>query len=503
MSDPIENLRRQAKRLRKSWENSAPEAIARLEAVLPPAKRGNPQHAEFLHVIARERNFTSWPALKAAAETDGLDKAEKQQRLKIALFHGQNHVVRALLDQTPDLARGILGLEIALYDLPAVEAAITNDPACATRKLGPRTPILHLCFSRYIHIAPKKKRDMLRIAALLVAHGANVNDGFEQEPGSGYLLPALYGALGHANNLALAEWLLDHGANPNDEESLYHSTELGHHDGLRLLLKHGATTKGTNALIRMLDFDDLKGARILLEHGADPNEVAHEHPSGEPIPIIPSLHQAARRGRDGRFADLLLEFGADATFEWQGYTPWAVARIYGNASFADALAACGYDSDLSAEDQVLADCAALVKTAERVKFSSLPKETRLLLTRIASMPGRVDHAKALIAAGFDPDYPDEMGLPPLHLAGWAGRSDMLRYLLTLGPDLSHKNGYGGNALETVVHGSENAPRDAETDHAECIRLLIGAGAEPTPLLIENAGDPEISELLRQLASETA
>ncbi len=56
----------------------------------------------------------------------------------------------------------------------------------------------------------------------------------------------------------------------------------------------------------MLDFDNLEGAQLLIDYGADPNEFAPDHPSGEPIPTISALHQAARRGRDGRFAELLL-----------------------------------------------------------------------------------------------------------------------------------------------------------------------------------------------------
>ena len=225
-------------------------------------------------------------------------------------------------------------------------AALAADPAAATRAVGLRTPILHLAFSRHIHAAPDKRDDMLAIADLLVAAGADVNDAWTTGLASGFRLSALYGALGHADNMALAEWLLEHGADPDDGESLYHATELGHHEGLKLLIRHGVRPAGTNALARMLDFDDIDGVRLLLDHGADPNERVPEHPSGEGLPSIPALHQAARRGRDGRFADLLLERGGDPLARWQGHTPYALARIYGNASFAAALAARGHATPL-------------------------------------------------------------------------------------------------------------------------------------------------------------
>jgi ankyrin repeat protein len=74
------------------------------------------------------------------------------------------------------------------------------------------------------------------------------------------------------NNMPLASWLLEHGADPNDGESLYHSTELGHHEGLRLLLAHGADPKGTNALLRAMDFHDIEAVKMLMEAGAEVDE---------------------------------------------------------------------------------------------------------------------------------------------------------------------------------------------------------------------------------------
>ena len=38
-----------------------------------------------------------------------------------------------------------------------------------------------------------------------------------------------------------------------------------------------------------------------------------------------------------------------------------------------------------------------------------------------------------------------------------GLPEVMAYFLSLGPDLSHVNGYGGNLVTTIIHGSENAP----------------------------------------------
>ena len=73
----------------------------------------------------------------------------------------------------------------------------------------------------------------------------------------------------------------------NDGESLYHSTELGDADGLRLLLARGADPKGTNTLLRAMDFDNAM-VGLLLDAGADPN--------GSSTPGYNALHHAALRG---------------------------------------------------------------------------------------------------------------------------------------------------------------------------------------------------------------
>lgn len=494
MIPSIDDLRREAKRLRKAHAAGDRAALGRVAAHPPRAPGRALRHGDFLHVVAQENGFESWPRLKFAAETVGLDRAARQKRLKTALFHGQGWAVARLLAETPDLAKGRLDLEIALYHRSAVEAALARDPQAATRRIGPRTPILHLAFSRHVHAAPEKRADMIAIAESLVAHGADVDDACPPEPGSPHRLSALYGALGHANNMLLAEWLLAHGADPNDEESLYHATELGHHDGLKLLMRHGARTRGTNALARMLDFDDLEGARLLLDYGADPNEIVAEHPSGEPVPQIPALHQAARRMRDGRFAKLLLAQGADPGLVWQGHTAHALARIYGNADFAAALAAAGHGAALDPVEQVLADCAE-GRVAGRLDPRALSAEDRLILTRIIGFPERLDHAKALVAAGIAPDDPDEMGLTPLHLALWHGLPQPAGWLIGQGADLHHRNAYGGDAVETCIHGWENAPESAEADHIACMRLLLDAGPGPEPHVVRGAGDPDMAAFL--------
>ena len=497
MPSEIDRLRQAARRLKKDFARGDADAVRRLRLQVPEPKE--PRHADFLHVIARENGHRTWPELKFALEAKNLTRVERAERLTRALYFGQLWVIRKLLEDDPTLPAENLGLQSATYDVEAVRAAIAPDEAVATRPIGGRSPLLHLAYSHYFKVAPDREPAMLELAALLVSHGTDVNDGFAPERDSDHRLSALYGALGHAGNLVLARWLLEHGADPNDNESLYHATELGHRDGLKLLIEFGAKPGGTNALLRALDFDDTEAARLLLEHGADPNEAVTGHPSGQPVDSTPALHHAAKRLCSAAIVNLLLDHGADAEAVWEGHTPYALAAIYGNREMVRILEERGHATRLTATETVLAGCARGEVPASPIAAASLQEADRGLLTQLVWRPGALDQVKALVAAGLDPDATDAMGLTPLHVAGWEGLPDYVAYFLTLHPDLTYHNAFGGNALETVIHGSEFCPQADNRDHIACARLILEAGARLDPAWIDACGNEAMVLFLQSWA----
>lgn len=493
MSDDLPTLRRAAKRLRRGFATE-PTARARVEAVLGPCEAL--KHADALHVIAREAGYESWPKLKFAHEAARMSRAARVERLERALYFGQAWVVSALLGDDPGLSADDLGLMLATYDLAGVRRALER-PGAATTPIRKRPPIAHLAFSHYIHMAPEKSADMLRIADLLLAAGADPNDGVPAEPGSEHRLSMLYGALGHANNLALTEWLLQRGATPDDNESLYHATELPHADGLRLLIRHKVRVSGTNALPRALDFDDAEKVRLLLDAGADPNEAVQGHPSGQPIDTIPALHQAARRWCGAEVVRALLRQGADPALRWRGLSAYETARLFGNHAAAAVLDAAGHGQDLDPDMALLAACADGTPPGRRLDPARLPREVQRLPVEIAGRPGRLAHLEALMLAGLDPDATNDMGLTPLHIAAWEGVAEHVRYFLTLSPDLAYKNAYGGDALGTAIHGAEFSPHRAERDHIACAALLLAAGAVLDPRQAEETGNEAMALFLSE------
>lgn len=492
MTTNLDILRRQAKQLRRAFLAGDGDARRRVDAVL--GDRTPFKHADALQVIAQEAGHDSWPKLKAAYEIADMTRADRIKRLQIALYYGQHWVTDTLLKTEPDLPAYDFGLQIALYECDAVLAAIGREPGAATRPWAGRAPLLHLTFSKHIHAAPERADDMIAIANALAEAGADINAGVPAEPGSDHLLSPLYGALGHADNMRLAAWLLERGANPNDNESLYHATELGHHDGLKLLLAHGASPDGTNALARALDFDDTDAVALLLQAGANTNEDTAPHPSGQPVQAIPALHQAARRMCSRKTAELLIAHGAQGGTRYNGHTAYAFARMFGNRAVASVLEHTETALSLTAEEQIIAD-AADGRVTGQLSQSLLTDEMRRMMCRVAAFGDRLEHIQTLHAIGIDPDWTEEMGMPAVHIAGWEGHPDLVVWLLGLEPDLTHRNDYGGDLIGTIIHGAEFCPKRAERDHVACARHALSAGCRVQRSEIELCGVEEMTSLL--------
>ncbi len=487
-------LAERARDLLAAARHGDPGAVSTLNASSGPAREFRLSDA--LHAVAGDAGFSGWAAGRMAADDGAMDREDRIDRLRIALVHGQHWVVRRLIDDDPEIANADLAIELALYDEASIASRLRDDPESATRKIGGKPPIMHLAMSRHIHAAPEKHADMLNIASALLRSGADVNDGIPAEPDSPHMLSALYAALCHADNFDLGRWLLHQGADPDDDESLYHSTELEHADATRLLLKHGARVDGTNALLRAIDFNDHLTVRLLIGHGASVDAQPRDHPGGEPSLMVPAMHHAARRMCDADMARLLLEAEADVTLLHHGHSPFAYSRIYGNRAIAEVIEDGGGDTGLDPTESVLAALADDT-SPHGMQMADIEPTPEIggLLANLAPWPGRLDHLKRLVGFGFDPNATDEMGMTPLHVAGWEGLPDTMGWLLSLSPSLDHVNGFGGDLLSTIIHGSENCPQRRARDHIACARLALEAGVPLGVRAIRFAGNRDMAEFL--------
>ncbi|MGI9390191.1 MAG: ankyrin repeat domain-containing protein, partial [Boseongicola sp.] len=152
----------------------------------------------------------------------------------------------------------------------------------------------------------------------------------------------------------------------------------------------------------------------------------------------------------------------------------------------------------TSEEGAIADAVA-GRPALRINPDQLPEQTRDMIRSQIHLPNALHRTRALVDVGLPFDNADPQGLTPVQIAGWEGLLDVMEYLLSLGPDLDHINGYGGTLLSTIIHGSENAPPRKPRDHISCARLALEAGVSLPRATIEFAGEAEMSGFLSDWA----
>jgi ankyrin repeat protein len=234
--------------------------------------------------------------------------------LEAATWHGTLERAEALLAARPELASGSIHAAAVLGDDAAVRRFLAQDPRSVTATAAPYggDALNYLGLSKYLRLDPQRSDGFLRAATALLDAGADPNTGFWTTGEHPERETALYGAAGVAHHAALTRLLLERGADPNDEEAVYHSPESYDNDAMRLLVETGRLTPENLVLmlIRKHDWHDYDGARWLLEHGADPNR---ERSRG----WLP-LHHALARDNGLATIALLLDHGADPSLAKDG-----------------------------------------------------------------------------------------------------------------------------------------------------------------------------------------
>src|SRR3954447_13486088 len=222
------------------------EAKARVKA-----SHGALKLADAQREIARALGAASWPRLVRRVEAEAVAREDRARRLVVEATNGRRDHAEALLALDPELAREGFDAALVLGDVARVRAALGRDTGLATRPGGARDwlPLLYPCHSAFLGGA--RTEGLVECARALLAAGADPDSSWEHpEFGS---LGALYGAAGVAHEPRMTALLLEAGADPNDDESVYHATETGDDTCLRLLLDAGARVEGTNALAHCLD----------------------------------------------------------------------------------------------------------------------------------------------------------------------------------------------------------------------------------------------------------
>lgn len=389
-------------------------------------------------------------------------------------------------------------LAVALLrgDLPEAQRRLSS--AAVHQPLGPLAapPLVYAAFSSLARL-PQCQAGLVATVQWLLTQGADANTRWPQPSMGGESLPVLYGAVARAQSHDMVQALLDAGADPNDNESLYHATEQCDRRMLDALMTAGARWSGTNALFRQLDFDNLEGLRQCLALGADANELG----AGGNRP----LHHALIRGRSVDFVRLLIAHGAQAlATNAQGQTAAEVAMRCGDT---DSLAllrehgAAPLQANADGIDSFIAACATADESAARRHLDQHPHavaqldELGLRLLPDQAQRGKLASVRLMLTLGWPVATPGDWQASALNQAAFRGDAAMVRLLQSHGAHWSERNGYGGNALGSCLHAALNEPPLADADHATVLALLLAQGATPPTNL---AGWPD--ELRRVVES---
>ena len=470
----LEYYRKQAKKLLKAAGAGDADALARLAAVSRSSVRTDDYKLHDAQLaIAREEGFASWPKFQAVLKESKLKYREIAKAFVGAATSDLRRATEMLVEH-PELVRVGIWVALVLGVVARVKGVLDDDGEFAKRKGGPDKlePLMYVCFSRFANRASGRSDGLIETARLLLKHGADASGSFTPPDMPDNPLSCLYAATGVNNNPALARLLLEAGANPNDNESLYHSTEHADHECTKLLLKYGAKVASSNALNHMLDREDPEGMRLLLEAGANPGDLNHRGES--------SLHWAVYRRRSVRILEMLLERSVPLNVRRNdGRTAYALAMQSGQKEAAALLRARGASTELGDVDALVAawadgDEGMWQGTSEQIREKMRSPENARLLPDLAQNHA-TESVRALLDAGVPIDSRGDMGGTALHWACWKGYADLAKLLVERGASLTIEDAqYHGTPPGWFGHGVRNNGEGG--DYAGVASVLVAAGA---------------------------
>ena len=225
----VEHLRKDAKRWLKAVRAGDPASRARLKAAWSAAPAA-PGLRDIQQALAREYGQDSWIALKAALDDLALARKGRGEQIELILRSGWDGDVRAarrLLQHHPDLAQASLHMAATCGDLAEVDRRLGQEPVDA--RAGPLgwTPLTCVAYGRL------DETNAVAIAERLLEAGADPNAGFNDGWDSPFKV--LTGAIrlgegarpSHAQVDELVELLIAAGANPFDPQALYNISIVG------------------------------------------------------------------------------------------------------------------------------------------------------------------------------------------------------------------------------------------------------------------------------------
>lgn len=387
--------------------------------------------------------------------------------IQAATWHGTLDEAEALLSAHPELAHQDIHTAAILGDHDSVRKFLAEDPLNVTATSAPfgANALTHLALSKYLRLAKRPSDNFIQAATALLDAGADPNGGFWTRGKSPEYETPLYGAAGVAHHAGLTRLLLDRGADPNDEEAVYHSPEEYDSSAMQLLVETGQVTRENLALmlIRKHDWHDMAGIEYLLQRGINPND-----------PWPPDrypLHHALARDNGLPIITLLMDHGADPMIVQEGLTAVARAARGGRNEVLELFEQRGLSIDLPGVDRLIA-AAAMGNTPAAQKIAAQdPNTHQELLTMGGGLLARFTRTnnlkgvRTLLELGIDVNTPFTEGdgyycIPPgslaIHIAAWMLHTEMVRFLLEKGAPAGRPDANGDTPLQLAVRASTDS-----------------------------------------------
>jgi ankyrin repeat protein len=428
--------------------------------------------------------------------------------IEAAVWHGSLQRAEAILAANPEIASSDIYTTAILGDDGAVRRFLELDPGNATAKGGPLgwDALTHLCFSKYLRLDRARSDGFVRAATALLDAGASANTGFFEKDHQPHpaLESVLYGAAGVAHHPELTRLLLERGADPNDEEAVYHSPETRDNAALKLLVETGRLTDDNLSLmlIRKHDWHDYDGVKYLLEQGADPNRTRSRGRG--------AIHHALARDNSLAIIALLLDHGADPTLPDDGLTAVARAAREGRSDVLELFEQRGVPVELHGVDRLIAACAMGDAAAVRAIAEREPH----LVGEVVAMGGELlakfagtgnpPGVRQLLDLGVDVRSPftqgdGYFGVPTgslaIHVAAWRAQPAIVQLLIDRGSPVDVPDGNGRTPLALAVRACVDSYW-TEFRSPRSVEALLRAGASVSGVTFPS-GYADVDELLRR------
>ena len=160
---------------------------------------------------------------------------------------------------------------------------------------------LHLCCGVNIKKRRLKAADSIKTAEVLMEAGLDINEGAFSE-GEWKATPLWY-SIAFGENLALSEYLLKHGSDPN--HCLWAAANRNDPEAIRLLIHYGAedpSTKESSPFLAAIQWNQFAAAEEFLKLGADVDFQDSNK--------MTALHYLLKKGSDKKYIRMLIKYGA-------------------------------------------------------------------------------------------------------------------------------------------------------------------------------------------------